>query len=148
VASYSSLTTATRPGRTATLRAGDLVAGLDVRVVELLTGLDPADVLVATGARGLRRALADTVPLVDGAITTRLRRWSVERPRRNGQVPTLRGGRGWRWLGAPGLGGRHPDRLTGRLARSPPVTSTESSAWYPAEQGRDWSCRSTRPAES
>ncbi len=146
MASYSSLTTATRPGRTATLRAGDLVAGLDVRVVELLTGLDPADVLVATGARGLRRALADTVPLVDGALTTRLRRWSAH----GGMVgcrhcAVVGAGGGW---ALRAWGGRHPDRLTGRLARSPPVTSTESSAWYPAEQGRDWSCRSTRPAES
>ncbi len=64
-------------GQTATVRAGDLLAGLDARVVELPTGMDPADVLVATGFRGLRRALAERVPLVDAAITTRLQRWAA-----------------------------------------------------------------------
>ncbi len=39
--------------------------------------MDPADVLVATGFRGLRRALAERVPLVDAAITTRLQRWAA-----------------------------------------------------------------------
>jgi len=64
-------------GQDATLRAGDLLGGLDAHVVQLPTGVDPADVLVATGPRGLRRALAATVPLVDAAITTRLHRWAA-----------------------------------------------------------------------
>ena len=36
-------------GQDATARAADLLSGLDARVAELPTGLDPADVLVATG---------------------------------------------------------------------------------------------------
>jgi len=64
-------------GREATLRAADLLGGLDAHAVQLPTGQDPADVLVATGARGLRRALGVTVPLVDAAVTARLDRWTV-----------------------------------------------------------------------
>jgi len=36
-------------GQDATARAADLLSGLDAGVAELPTGLDPADVLVATG---------------------------------------------------------------------------------------------------
>ncbi len=64
-------------GREATLRAADLLGGLDARVVRLPDGQDPADVLVAAGARGLRRALGVTVPLVDAAVTARLDRWTA-----------------------------------------------------------------------
>ncbi len=64
-------------GQDATLRAANLLAGLDAHVVQLPTGTDPADVLVATGFRGLRRALKDKVSLVDAAITTRLQRWAA-----------------------------------------------------------------------
>ncbi len=64
-------------GREATLRAADLLGGLDARAVRLPEGQDPADVLVAAGARGLRRALGVTVPLVDAAVTARLDRWAV-----------------------------------------------------------------------
>ncbi len=66
-----------RAGRAATLRAAGLLGGLDARAVRLPEGRDPADVLVAAGARGLRRALGVTVPLVDAAVTTRLDRWTV-----------------------------------------------------------------------
>ncbi len=64
-------------GREATVRAADLLGGLDTHAVQLPTGHDPADVLVATGARGLRRALAVTAPLVDAAVTARLGRWAA-----------------------------------------------------------------------
>jgi len=64
-------------GREATVRAADLLGGLDAHAVQFPTGHDPADVLVATGARGLRRALAVTVPLVDAAVTARLGRWAL-----------------------------------------------------------------------
>ena len=64
------------PGQDATLRAADPLAGLDAQVVQLPAGHDPADVVVATGFRGLGRALGESVPLVDSAITTRLRRWA------------------------------------------------------------------------
>jgi len=64
-------------GREATLRAAGLLGGLDARAVRLPAGQDPADVLVATGARGLRRALGVTVPLVDAAVTARLDRWAA-----------------------------------------------------------------------
>jgi len=66
-----------QPGRDATLRAADLLGGLDARTVRLPEGRDPADVLVAAGARGLRRALGVTVPLVDAAVMARLDRWAV-----------------------------------------------------------------------
>jgi len=66
-----------QPGREATLRAADLLGGLDARAVRLPEGLDPADVLVAAGARGLRRVLGVTVPLVDAAVSARLDRWAV-----------------------------------------------------------------------
>lgn len=64
-------------GREATVRAAGMLAGVDAHVVRLPAGQDPADVLVATGARGLRRALAVTVSLVDAAVTARLDRWKV-----------------------------------------------------------------------
>ncbi len=66
-----------QPGREATRRAVDLLGGLDARAVRLPEGLDPADVLVAAGARGLRRVLGVTVPLVDAAVSARLDRWAV-----------------------------------------------------------------------
>jgi len=64
-------------GREATLRAADLLGGLDAHAVRLPDGQDPADVLVAAGSRGLRRALGVTVPLVDAAVTARLDRWAA-----------------------------------------------------------------------
>jgi len=64
-------------GREATLRAADLLSGVDAHAVQLSEGRDPADVLVTTGARGLRRALGVTVPLVDAAVTARLGRWAA-----------------------------------------------------------------------
>ncbi len=64
-------------GREATLRAADLLAGVDAHAVQLSEGRDPADVLAAAGARGLRRALGVTVPLVDAAVTARLGRWAA-----------------------------------------------------------------------
>jgi len=64
-------------GREATLRAADLLGGLDAQAVRLREGQDPADVLVEAGARGLRRALGITVPLVDAAVTARLDRWTA-----------------------------------------------------------------------
>ncbi len=64
-------------GREATLRAADLLSGVDAHAVQLSEGRDPADVLVTTGARGLRRALTVTVPLVDAAVTARLGRWTA-----------------------------------------------------------------------
>jgi len=64
-------------GREATLRAADLLGGLNARAVRLPEGQDPADVLVAAGARGLRRALGVTLPLVDAAVTARLDRWAA-----------------------------------------------------------------------
>jgi len=66
-----------QPGREATLRAADLLGGVDAHAVRLPDGQDPADVLVAVGARGLRRALGVTVPLVDAAVTARLDRWTA-----------------------------------------------------------------------
>lgn len=66
-----------RAGREATLRAADLLGDLDAHLVRLPEGRDPADVLVAVGARGLRRALGITVPLVDAAVTARLDRWTA-----------------------------------------------------------------------
>jgi len=66
-----------RAGSEATLRAADLLGGVDAHAAQLPEGRDPADVLVAAGARGLRRALAATVPLVDAAVTARLDRWAV-----------------------------------------------------------------------
>jgi len=66
-----------QPGREATLRAADLLGGLNAGVVRLPEGRDPADVLVAAGGRGLRRALGVTVPLVDAAVTARLDRWTA-----------------------------------------------------------------------
>ena len=64
-------------GQAATLRAADLLRGLETHVVQLPAGQDPADVLVAGGFRGLRRALGESVPLVDSAIASRLRRWAA-----------------------------------------------------------------------
>jgi len=64
-------------GRKATLRAAALLGGLDARAVRLPDDRDPADVLVAAGARGLRRALGVTVPLVDAAVGARLDRWTA-----------------------------------------------------------------------
>jgi len=64
-------------GRDATLRAADLLDGLDARAVRLPEGQDPADVLVAAGARGLRRALGVMVPVVDAAVSARLDRWAA-----------------------------------------------------------------------
>jgi len=64
-------------GREATLRAADLLSGVDAHAVQLSEGRDPADVLVTTGARGLRRVLTVTVPLVDAAVTARLGRWAA-----------------------------------------------------------------------
>jgi len=52
-----------QPGREATLRAADLVGGLDARVVRLPDGRDPADVLVAASARAWRRALTWLLPM-------------------------------------------------------------------------------------
>jgi len=66
-----------RAGREATLRAADLLAGLDAHAGRLPEGRDPADVLVSAGARGLRRALGVTVPLVDAAVAVRLDRWTA-----------------------------------------------------------------------
>jgi len=66
-----------QPGREATLRAADLLGGLDAWVVRLPEGQDPADVLVAAGARGLRRALGVTIPLFDAAVTARLDQWAA-----------------------------------------------------------------------
>jgi len=66
-----------RAGREATLRAAYLLGGLDAHTVRLPEGRDPADVLVAAGARGVRRALGVTVPLVDAAVTARLDRWAA-----------------------------------------------------------------------
>ena len=66
-----------QPGREATLRAADLLGGLDAHSVRLPDGADPADVLVAAGARGLRRALGVTVPLVDAGVAARLDRWAA-----------------------------------------------------------------------
>jgi len=67
-----------QPGREATLRAADLLGGgLDAPAVRLPEGRDPADVLVAAGARGLRRALGVSVPLVDAAVTARSDRWAA-----------------------------------------------------------------------
>jgi len=66
-----------RAGREATVRAAGLLVGVDAHAVRLSDGRDPADVLVATGPRGLRRALGVTVPLVDAAVTARLERWAV-----------------------------------------------------------------------
>jgi len=64
-------------GAAATLRAADLLTTADAHVVQLPAGRDPADVLAAAGARGLRRALGVTVPLVDAAVTARLGRWAA-----------------------------------------------------------------------
>jgi len=64
-------------GREATVRAAVLLVGVDAYAVRLPDGRDPADVLVAAGPRGLRRALGVTVPLVDAAVTARLDRWAV-----------------------------------------------------------------------
>jgi DNA primase len=64
-------------GRQAVLRAADLLGSLDAHAVQLPAGRDPADVLVAAGSRGLRRALGGTVPLVDAAVTARLDRWAA-----------------------------------------------------------------------
>ncbi len=66
-----------RAGREAALRAADVLGGLDARAVRLPEGQDPADVLVAAGARGLRRVLGVTVPLVDAAVSARLDRWAA-----------------------------------------------------------------------
>ncbi len=66
-----------RAGWEATVRAADLLVGVDVHAVQLPDGRDPADVLGAAGPRGLRRALGVTVPLVDAAVTDRLDRWQV-----------------------------------------------------------------------
>ncbi len=66
-----------RAGREATLRAAYLLGGLDAHAVRLPEGQDPADVLVVAGARGVRRALGVTVPLVDAAVAARLDRWAV-----------------------------------------------------------------------
>ncbi len=66
-----------RSGREATLRAADLLGGLDAHAVRLPDGQDPADILVAAGARGLRRALEVGVPLVDAAVAARLDRWTA-----------------------------------------------------------------------
>jgi len=62
-------------GAAATLRAADLLTTADAHVVQLPAGRDPADVLVVTGPRGLRRVLTVTVPLVEVAVTARLDRW-------------------------------------------------------------------------
>jgi len=64
-------------GREATLRAADLLGGLDAHAVRLPEGRDSAEVLVAAGARGLRRALGVSVPLVDVAVAARLDRWTA-----------------------------------------------------------------------
>jgi len=63
-------------GAAATLRAADLLTTADAHVVQLPAGRDPADVLVVTGPRGLRRGLGVTVPLVEVAVTARLDRWT------------------------------------------------------------------------
>jgi len=63
-------------GAAATLRAADLLTTADAHVVQLPAGRDPADVLVVTGPRGLRRVLTVTVPLVEVAVTARLDRWT------------------------------------------------------------------------
>jgi len=68
---------ADRAGREATVRAADLLAGVDAQAVHLPKGRDPADVLVDAGPRGLRRALGVTVPLVDAAVAARLGRWQA-----------------------------------------------------------------------
>ncbi len=62
-------------GHAATNRAADLLPGLPAQVVLLSAGCDPADLLTAHGPRGLRRALAQTRPLLDVALTYRLQRW-------------------------------------------------------------------------
>jgi DNA primase catalytic core len=64
-------------GRTATVRAAHLFGGYPAVEVLLPAGQDPADLLLAAGARGLRRALGRTRPLVYAAVDDRLDRWAV-----------------------------------------------------------------------
>jgi len=62
-------------GAAATDRVAGLLGDLDVRAVELPAACDPAELLAAYGARGLRRALGRTRPLVEVVVTDRLARW-------------------------------------------------------------------------
>ena len=62
-------------GAAATGRAATLLPGVDAAAVQLPAGCDPADLLTATGPRGLRRALARTRPLAEQAVRHRLARW-------------------------------------------------------------------------
>ena len=62
-------------GQAATLRAATLLAGWDAVQVFLPPGHDPASILNGHGARGLRRTLTQTRPLVDAAVDHRLAKW-------------------------------------------------------------------------
>ena len=62
-------------GAAATDRAAVLLPGVDAAAVQLPAGCDPADLLAATGPRGLRRALDRTRPLAEQAVRYRLARW-------------------------------------------------------------------------
>jgi DNA primase len=64
-------------GRGAAVRAAGLLAGHTAVQVLLPAGQDPADLLCNAGARGLRRALRRTRPLVYAAVDDRLDRWAI-----------------------------------------------------------------------
>jgi DNA primase catalytic core len=70
-------------GRTATVRAAHLFGGYAAVEVLLPAGQDPADLLLAAGARGLRRALGHTRPLVYAAVDDRLDRWAIHLAAKN-----------------------------------------------------------------
>ncbi len=62
-------------GQAATLRAAALLTGWSAVQVFLPPGHDPASILNGHGARGLRRTLTQTRPLVDAAVDHRLAAW-------------------------------------------------------------------------
>ncbi len=62
-------------GQAATLRAAALLTGWSAAQVFLPPGQDPAPILDGHGARGLRRTLTQTRPLVDAAVDHRLAAW-------------------------------------------------------------------------
>lgn len=64
-------------GQAATVRAAHLFTGYPALQVLLPAGQDPADVLASAGARGLRRALGRTRPLLHAAVDDRLDQWAV-----------------------------------------------------------------------
>jgi DNA primase len=63
-------------GHAATVRAALLLTGHPAVQVLLPAGQDPADVLATAGARGLRRALTRTRPLLYAVVDDRLDRWA------------------------------------------------------------------------